>query len=126
MVKKNKNRKKFENVVYTAFLLFITSTFFSKVLDFKYSELIKENIVEESLATNKSSLVKEVNGKLEYIGPDIRILEIEPADSFKLTDLVNTRVTTGTETVKRAVDNKEYKIEITHMTMAEFIGKTEQ
>ena len=124
---KKRNKRKFLNkIIYTSFLFLITSIFFSRILEFNYSELIKENIVQESLATNKSNLVKYVNGKLEYIGPDIRILEIEPADSFKLTDVVNKRATTGVETVKRTVNNKEYKIEVTHMTMAEFIGKTEQ
>lgn len=124
-LKKNKNNKRkfFNKLIYTSFLFFITSIFFSKVLDFKYSEIIKENVIEENLATNKM-LVQEVDGKLEYIGPDIRILEIEPADSFKLTD-TNSKVTTGVETVSRIENNKEYKIEITHITMAEFIGKVD-
>ena len=67
-----------------------------------------------------------VNENIEYTGPDIRILEVEPADSFKLTSKINERVTTGTETILRSKNNKEYKIEITHITMAEFIGKIEQ
>src|SRR5699024_2491716 len=41
-------------------------------------------------------------------------------------DVINKRGITGVETVTRTVNNKEYKIEITHMTMAEFIGKTEK
>ena len=65
-----------------------------------------------------------INADINYTGPDIRILEIEPADSFKLTD-TSSKITTGIETVNRTENNEEYKIEITHMTMAEFIGKVD-
>lgn len=120
---KNKKNRFLNKIIYLTFLMFITATLFSKTLEFKFDELIKA----VATGTNdENSDVKVVDGKLTYIGPDIRILEIEPADSFKLTDISSTRVTTGVETVTRNVNSKEYKIEITHMTMAEFIGKTEQ
>lgn len=53
----------------------------------------------------------------------IRVLEIEPADSFILTNQVE-RVTTGVETTKVTVQGTNYPIEIHHMTMSEFIAKT--
>lgn len=81
---------------------------------------------EDEEITQNIKLKNPIKVNVSYGGPDIRILEIEPADSFKLTDKQNERVTTGIENIKRTLNNKEYKIEITHMTMAEFIGKTEQ
>ena len=61
-----------------------------------------------------------VKGKMSS---PIRILEIEPADSFKLTTQQG-KVTTGIETTAVTVDRKNYIIEIHHMTMSEFIAKT--
>lgn len=55
----------------------------------------------------------------------IRILEIEPADSFKLTNR-SSKVQTGIETTIVDVDGSNYLAEIHHMTMSEFIAKTIQ
>lgn len=120
---KNKRSRFLNKIIYLVFLIFVTATFFSKTLEFKFDELIK-SVATGTNDENKD--VKLVDGKLTYTGPDIRILEIEPADSFRLTYTINKRVTTGTETITKTKNNKEYKIEITHMTMAEFIGKTEK
>lgn len=59
---------------------------------------------------------------------EIRILEIEPADKFKLSKTQGLDVT-GTEIIYEKVDNdsdKEYKIIVDHITMPEFIGSVEK
>ena len=84
--------------------------FLREIADFDFS-----NIIEKKLAVN-STLDKNMQ-------PDIRILEIEPGDSFKLTLNLNKKAVSGIETIE---DYKGYRIEITHMTMPEFIGKIEQ
>ena len=121
---KNKRKKVLNKIIYLSFLVFVTSVLFSRTLNFNFNEIIK--LVATGTNEEKNKDVKIIDGKLTYTGPDIRILEIEPADSFKLTYTINKRVTTGIETINKTINNKEYKVEITHMTMAEFIGKTEQ
>ena len=59
---------------------------------------------------------------------EIRILEIEPADKFKLSKTAGNDVT-GTEIIyEKANDGseREYKISIDHITMPEFIGSVEK
>lgn len=77
------------------------------------------NIIDTPVVT-----VRSISELPIYTGADIRILEIEPSDSFKLTNL-SSRSTTGIEEIEKIIDDKKYKIEITHMTMAEFIGKVD-
>lgn len=69
---------------------------------------------------NEITYTFHVKGK---IASPFRILEVEPADSFKLTNQSG-RVTTGVELTTVMVDNKNYITEIHHMTMSEFIAKT--
>lgn len=97
-------------------------TFISSKINYNDILSTTENIegyIESPIITVRNNSVMP-----EYIGADIRILEVEPADSFKLTDL-DTRATTGVEKVTRVIGDKSYSIEITHMTMAEFIGKVD-
>lgn len=62
-----------------------------------------------------------------YDNHAINILEIQPADSFTLTGLsVLNKIKTGTESFTLTVDNSEYPVRITHMSMPEFIGKSEK
>lgn len=99
-------------------------------LTFRSANIEFENI----LSSNNESIINDISMPTitviknevipEYNGPDIRILEIEPADSFKLTRKSGA-VGTGTEEVLINQFDNEYKVEITHMTMAEFIGKVD-
>lgn len=62
-----------------------------------------------------------------YDNHAIDILEIQPADSFTLTGLsVLDKIKTGTESFTLNVDNVEYPVTITRMSMPEFIGKSEK
>ncbi|PRR81459.1 DUF5057 domain-containing protein [Clostridium vincentii] len=63
---------------------------------------------------------------INVLKPNINILEIEPANSFKITNNVvnaNTKITTGIEST---VELSNAKVTIEHITMAEFIGKTDK
>lgn len=84
----------------------------------------KENITKE--IQSPSIFVRAIVPVPDYNGPDIRILEIEPADSFKLTKNSSGKVTTGVEKdIKITSNNSEYNIEVVHITMPEFIGKVD-
>lgn len=62
-----------------------------------------------------------------YTNDAIKILEIQPADSFTLTGSSDLgKIKTGTEDCTINVDDIEYEVSITHMSMPEFIGKAEK
>ncbi len=62
-----------------------------------------------------------------YTNDAIKILEIEPADSFTLTgSSALNQIKTGTENCTINVDGLEYEVSITHISMPEFIGKAEK
>lgn len=103
----------------------------------QYANILAENNPIINSAINTPSItIRNVEEVPEYDGPDIRILEIEPADSFKLTGNSNGQATTGIEPGKDSSGNNQYiiknvngityKVEIVHMTMSEFIGKVNQ
>ena len=57
----------------------------------------------------------------------INILEIQPADSFTLTAITDaSKIRSGTENYTINVDNDEYEVNITHVSMPEFVGKVEK
>ena len=88
--------------------------------DFKGKEvrnLIKTPVIEVIQESSVSPIVKN----------SISILEIQPADSFTLTASADSsKIKTGTENCTINVDNDEYEVNITHVSMPEFIGKVEK
>lgn len=71
-----------------------------------------------------TAVVTAASDKMK-LNTDIRILEIEPADSFEITNKSG-KITTGIEFVSETIDDKKISIEIEHITMMEFVGKTDK
>lgn len=98
-----------------------------KIATFK-SAVIKYNNL------NNKNVEKDIDTPIFRFGDeevdesvDIRILEIEPADSFAITKYSKKYIQSGTEVASVQTENGEIKkIAIDHISMPEFIGKTDK
>ena len=82
-----------------------------------------------SVNTNQKKILELPNIRVENYDENylpIKILEIEPADSFKLTFCNETHIKTGIEYGIINIENKGYQVEIEHMSMPEFVGKADK
>ena len=89
-----------------------------------------KNYISYTKVVNQVAKVAIETPTINVLKPNISILEVEPADSFKITNKVlstvvntNTKVATGIES---AIELSNAKVTIEHITMAEFIGKTDK
>ncbi len=79
--------------------------------------------------TNQKKILELPNIRVENYNSNvlpIKILEIEPADSFKLTFGNETHIKTGIEYGIINSGNEGYQVEIEHMSMPEFVGKVDK
>ncbi|CAI3698836.1 Conserved hypothetical protein, DUF5057 domain [Clostridium neonatale] len=79
--------------------------------------------------TNQKKILELPNIRVENYNSNvlpIKILEIEPADSFKLTFGNETHIRTGKEYGIINSGNEGYQVEIEHMSMPEFVGKVDK
>lgn len=79
--------------------------------------------------TNKKKILEVPNIRVENYDKNylpIKILEIEPADSFKLTFGNENYIQRGNEYGIISVENKSYQVEVEHMSMPEFVGKADK